>query len=151
MMGFIRTGIAFLLASVVGAVLVSAIATQINLAALAGVGAEISTAVRFEATLRDLSTFGPVIGPIMLIGYAIAFWVASLVIARAPGLRSFGYGLAGFVTVIVVMFAIKAYYALVFQSGITPVPASRTLVGLLLMAAGGAMGGLTFSALAARR
>ena len=144
-MGWIRIGISFLLAVIVGTVLVTVIATQVNLAALSGAGAEISTAVRLDATLRDLGGFAPVLGPILLIGYAIAFFVAHFIIRRAPGLHTFGYALAGFVTIVVTMYAIDAYYAVVFNSGITAVPASRTFLGLISMAVGGALGGGVFA------
>ena len=150
-MSWIRIGISFLLAVIVGTVVVTVIATQVNLAALSGAGAEIGLSVRLDATLRDLGGFAPILGPILLIGYCIAFWVAHLVIRRAPGLHTFGYALAGFVTIVVTMYAIDAYYAVVFNSGITAVPAARTFAGLLLMSAGGALGGVVFALGAPRR
>ena len=146
----LRTIIAFILAVLIGSALVTSIATQINLAALISAGAQISLPVRIEATLRDLANFFPLLAAILLIGYLIAFGVASKVIDHAPGLRTFGYVLAGFVTVIVVMLAIKGYYALELRSDITPVPASRTLLGLILMSLGGAGGGMVFALIARR-
>lgn len=145
-----RTILAFVLAVLVGALLVTAIATQINLASLTAIGAEVPLSVRADATLRDIVGFGPTIGPILLIGYLIAFGVAALVIRQLPHLRTFGYMLAGFVTIVVVMKAITFYYAIAMQSDITPVPASRELIGLMLMSLGGAGGGLTFALLARR-
>ncbi len=149
-MGFIRSVFAFLLAVIVGTVLVTLIATQINLAALGAAGAEISFAARLDTSLQDLGGFGLTLGPILLIGYAIAFLIAWLIIRLVPSLRTFGYVAAGFVTVIVVMQAITALFGAVFESNITPVAATRTLLGLFLMSTGGAIGGWTFAALARR-
>ncbi len=149
-MGFFRTLLAFLLAVIVGAIAVTAIAAQVNLAAIASVGAEVPLDVRIDATVTDLANFGPLIGVILLLGFGIAFPVARGIIGLIPSWRTFGYTLAGFVAVITVMLAIKAYYAFTLHSGITPVPASRTLLGMVLMGLGGALGGLTFAAVAKR-
>jgi len=149
-MGFARTGVAHIAAVLLTTVLVSAIATQINLSSLEDIGADISFAVRVSTTISDLAQFGPLLGGILLFGLTIAFAVAAAIIGRLPSLRNFGYTLAGFATIIAVLQAITFFFALQFDSGITPIPASRTMFGLLAMAFGGAAGGYFFARMTMR-
>ncbi len=150
-MGFTKIVFAYILAVVVGIVLVTAIATQITLQELVALGIDVPMGIRIESVVRDLEGFTPTLGPILVIGFLIAFLVAAAVIHFIPTWRTFGYTLAGFTTVIVMMMAITAFYAFQLHSNITPVPASRTLIGLLTMAVGGAIAGWTFAMVSARR
>ncbi len=138
----------YLIALLTGTVLVSVINTMIALQALIGIGADIPLAVRFDAIARDLAGFGPTLGILIALGFAIALPVAGLT-ARwlGPGWRSVGFFLAGVVAVIVMISAITIYYRAVLGSLITPVAASREISGLLLLSIGGGLAGLLFSRL----
>ncbi|MBN4046559.1 hypothetical protein JYU02_01015 [bacterium AH-315-P15] len=145
-MAFIRVVFAYGLAVVVGTILVTAAATQITLQELVALGIDIPMNVRLESTMRDLAGFSPTLAPLLVIGFLAAFLAAAMVIHFVPSWRTIGYTLAGFATIIVVMAAVKFFINMQLYSGITPVPAARTLAGLMIMAAGGALAGLTFAA-----
>ncbi|WP_291841966.1 hypothetical protein [Maricaulis sp.] len=147
-MNWLRTGASYLAAVVVGTVLVSLANTHVDLQALVRIGAEIPLPVRMDAITRDLVSFGPTLGALSAIGFAIAFPVAGLIAAwLGPAWRLFGFTLAGAVAIIVMISTITLYYRAVLNSLITPVAASRELSGLLTLSAGGALAGLLFAAL----
>ena len=139
---------AFLLAVLVGAVLVSIANTHVVLQALAAVGAEIPAGVRLDAIQRDLVGFGPTLAVLVLIAFLVAFPTAGLV-ARllGPGWRRLGYTLAGGTAIAVMMLAITAVYCQILGATVTPVASSRELQGLLTLALGGAAAGFLYASL----
>ena len=147
-MSLLRTGVSYLAAVLLGTVLVSIANTHVDLQALVRIGAEIPASVRVGAIVRDLGSFGPTLGALTAIGFAIAFPVAGL-IARwlGPAWRLFGFALAGAVAIIVMISAITIFYRAVLHSLITPVAASRQLSGLMTLSLGGALAGLVFARL----
>jgi len=147
-MPFLRTVFAFLIAVLVGTILVSLANTHIDLQALASVGAEIEMGVRMDAMMRDLLGFGPTLLMVLALGFIIAFPIASWASkALGPNWRCIGFTLAGGLAVIAVMTGITAFYGQVLASTITPVAASRELSGLLLLSVGGAIAGCVFAQL----
>ncbi|WP_417485804.1 hypothetical protein [Maricaulis sp.] len=144
----VRTVAIYLLAVLVGTVLVSLANTHVDLQALARIGAEIPLDVRTDASLRDLQGFAPTLLVLNLIGFAIAFPVAGWVSRwLGPNWRLFGFGLAGGLAVIVMITSITLVYQHLLGSTITPVAASRELSGLLTLALGGVLAGLLFASL----
>lgn len=139
--------IAYLAAVLIGGILTSLLSTQVVLHYLEIAGARIPPDVRLQATLTDLTGFGPTLLALTAIGYVIAFPTATL-ISRRIGLRTVGYGLSGFVTIMVMIHAIEIFYQTVLGSTITPIAAGRDLWGLAIIGLGGAAGGLVFAGLA---
>jgi hypothetical protein len=143
-----RTVIAFLLASIVGTLLVSLANTHIILGGLSAVGAEFSTEVRMEAILSDLAGLGPTLALLTMIGFLIAFPVAGYISRLlGPSWRRVGFTLAGGATIIVMMMAVKLFYSTIMDSVITPIASAREMSGLLTLAIGGAGGGFLFALL----
>ena len=145
LMALLRTMIVFLLAWVLGTVLISITSTHIILHGLIEVGATIPLDVRLDTVLRDLAGFGPTLGAITLIGFLIAFLFAAWVIRNFIPAPRIGYTLAGFTSIIVMMFAVYWFYYFDGMGAIHPVPAARTLPGLLSLAMGGAVAGFFFA------
>lgn len=147
-MSQLRTILVFLLATIVGTLLVSLANTQIILSGLSAVGAEFSTEVRLEAFLQDLAGLGPTLAILTLIGFLIAFPIAGYISRLlGPAWRRTGFTLAGAVTIIVMMVAVKAFYGAIMHSTITPIASARETSGLLTLAIGGAAGGFLFALL----
>lgn len=147
-MNRLRITASYLAAVLLGTFLVSLTNTHIDLQALVSIGAEIPLAVRLDAIGRDLAGFGPTLGALIAIGFAIALPVAGVIARRlGPGWRTIGFFLAGAVAVIVMISAITIYYRAVLGSLITPVAASREISGLLMLSLGGGLAGLLFARL----
>ncbi|WP_440223962.1 PQQ-dependent sugar dehydrogenase [Dokdonella sp. MW10] len=131
---------AFMLAAVATAVLASVLQTQLNLAAITALGAEVSGALRAWTTLEDLARFGPV-----MVGIAAGALLPAFVIAhRVVGVASRRSA---------VVFAVLAFAALwsVFglMRSVIPMPAipgTRDPWHHLFMALTGVAGGLTYVA-----
>jgi hypothetical protein len=151
MAGWIRTIIAYLAAVLFGGIAATLLSTQVVLLYLAGAGAEIPFAARSEAMLADLTGFAPTLIALTALGFLIALPVAAWISRALGGLRTFGYVLAGFVTIAVMVTAIEVFYQGVLGTEITPIAAARELWGLVVMALGGALGGWVFAALAPAR
>lgn len=150
MPGWIRLPLAYLAAVVIGGLATTILSTQIVLQYLINAGAVMPLEARMDATLADLTGFAPTLILLTAIGYLIAFPVARLVSQRIGGLRAFGYVLAGFVTLMVMIYAIEVFYQAVLASTITPIGSGRHLWGLLILGFGGALGGAVFARLAKR-
>lgn len=139
---FLRIVGAWLFAVIVATVLGSIVQTQFNLAALAGIGVDISAGLRVSTTFSDIfSGFTPtygiyVVAPALLVAFAIAWFVVPLL----PGSRMLWFTLAGGL-------AIGAGIPLV--NYLAPVAlligATRDVVCLVLMALAGAVAGMEFA------
>jgi hypothetical protein len=148
----VKTILSFFAAVLTGAFLVSIANTHVDLQALAGIGAEITPQVRVDAIQRDLIGFGPTLVLVLTLGFAIAFPVAgSIAGILGAGWRRFGFTISGGVAVIVIMLSIKAFYAQLMNSNMTPVASSRDVAGLLTLAIGGAAAGFLFASLTAKK
>jgi len=147
-MAVLRTLFLFLLALAAGTVLVSVANTHVVLQALARAGASIPTGVRLDAIRQDLLGFAPTLFVLILVGFAIAFPIASL-LARllGRGWRRLGFTLAGGAAIAAIMLGITAFYGQVLDATITPVASSRELPGLLTLCLGGAAAGFLFATL----
>lgn len=150
MPGWIRLPLAYLIAVLIGGLATTILSTQIVLQYLVNTGAEMPLTARHDATLADLTGFAPTLILLTAIGYLIALPVARFVSTRIGRLRTFGYVLAGFVTIMVMIYAIEVFYQAVLASTIAPIASGRDLWGLLILGFGGAIGGLVFAGLARR-
>ena len=143
-----RNVLVYLLALIIGTVLVSIANTHIVLEGLIGAGADVPTHVRIDAIKRDLIGFGPPLFALLAIGFAIAFpvagWLARLL---GPGWRRIGYALAGGAAVFTMINSITLYYSFVLDSTFTPVASGRDTTGLLVLSIGGMAAGLLFALL----
>ncbi len=131
----------WLLAVLIATVLGSIVQTQFNLAALTGLGVDISAATRLRATVHDLTGFTPLYGAVIAAAFLVALPLASWLARRWPGLRTGLYLLAGSLGILAALLLMAAVMP------ITPVAAARTLSGLLALAACGLVAGWTFATL----
>ncbi|WP_394693462.1 hypothetical protein [Hyphobacterium sp.] len=148
MPGWTRLVIAYGIAVLIGGIATTILSTQVVLQYLVNAGAGMPLNVRLDATLTDLAGFAPTLILLTAIGYLIAFPVARLISRQLGALRTFGYVLSGFVTIMVMIYAIELFYQTVLASTITPIGSGRDLWGLLIIGIGGALGGWVFALLA---
>lgn len=136
------TGV-FIFAVALVSVAGSLIQTQINLAALASVGAEISLADRLDTTLADLAGFAPIYALVVFSSLVLAFPLAAL-LGRfwLPQWRTGLFVLAG---------ASGLYVGFLMLNALTPPPtliaATRGTFGTLLLIACAGAGGWLYARL----
>jgi hypothetical protein len=138
---------AYLAAAVLTVVWGSVVQTQYNLAALTGIGAEIGPGVNLQATLTDIFsgfslTYG---GYIVLPALLVAFFVTWLVV-RLTGAPLFWFGLGGGLAILAGIPLVNWLSPLALLIG-----ANRDFSSVVLMAAGGAIGGVLFAWMTHRR
>lgn len=128
----------FLLAVFVTYVLAASAATQSVLARLQEMGIRITLDHRLAATGHDLIGMASSFLPLLALALLIAFLVTGLMYRWFNSWRVVLFAFAGAAAVILVHAGLK----LVFD--ITPVAAARTIGGLVIQAAAGAIGGLVY-------
>ncbi len=139
-MGFFRNVFAWVLAAMLGYLAASTFSTHFVLADLAALGAPITIQQRISTTLSDLLGTYQYLA-VILLGYAVAFFVASLVKAMLPMLGRIAYPVAG-------AFAIWAALSLMeWQYGTVPIGGGRSDIGFLFQILAGGIGGLAFEVL----
>lgn len=141
-MKFGRVLMAWLAATIVTAATGSIVQTQFNLAAIAALGAPAPLPLRLQATLHDLVGFAPAFAGITAAGFLAAFLVAGLLLRFWPGRRVALYTLAGAAAITTAILLMNAMLP------VTGIAATRTLPGIIALAAAGALGGYAFAALA---
>jgi hypothetical protein len=139
-----RRGIGFVLAVIVASLWASVVQTQFNLAALVELGASVPAGVRWQTTLHDIAGFGPLFAAVASVAFALAFALAAGLARRAPRARGVLLTLAGWLGLIVAVRLIDA-----FVPPPVLIAATRSIVGLLAMTAGGALAGGLFARVAA--
>lgn len=132
----------WLLAALLSGGLGTVIQTQVNLHAIAALGAPVPPAVRLSATGTDLLGFAPLWAVLCAVAFLPAFPVASWLAARVPG-RCVAplHALAGGAAVMVMLLVMEAVLP------VMPVAAARTPPGMLAMALPGLAGGWLFARL----
>lgn len=133
----------FILAVVLVSVAGSLVQTQINLAALASIGAEISLADRLDTTLADLAGFAPIYALVVFSSLVLAFPVAAL-LGR--------FWLAKWRTGLFVLAGASGLYVgFLMLNALTPPPtliaATRGAFGTLLLVACSGAGGWFYARL----
>lgn len=128
----------FVLAVLLAAAWASVVQTQFNLAGLTALGAEIPSALRMQTTGFDLTGFGPFFAAIAAVTFLVAFPIAHRL--GRGGSRLGWFAFAGFVGLVV---AIKGIDMMVPPPVL--IAATRSLVGLVAVAFGGALAGLLYA------
>ncbi len=132
----------WLLAATLCGALGSIIQTQINLHAIAALGAPVPPGVRLSATGADLLGFAPIWAVLCAVAFLPAFPVADWLAAKLPGRYVAPlHALAGGATVMVMLLVMEAVLP------VMPVAAARTPLGMLAMALPGLAGGWLFARL----
>jgi hypothetical protein len=119
--------------------------TQFNLAELQALGADVSLGSRFQTIWQDVIGFGPLYALVVAAAFGLAFPIAGWLARRWTALRGFWFVLAGFTALIAAIRLVDA---------LTPPPvliaATRSHLGLLVLASGGALAGWIYVRLARR-
>ncbi len=136
-----RLILGFLVAVVLTVIWGSIVQTQYNLAALTGIGTDIGPGTNLRATFTDIFsgfslTYG---GYIVVPSLLVAFIVAWLVVRRT-GAPLLWFGLAGGLAILAGIPLVNWLSPLALLIG-----ATRDLSCTVLMAAGGALGGILFA------
>lgn len=137
--GWSRRLLAFAAALVIAAVWGSLVQTQFNLQLLLPF-VDVPARVRALTTLQDLAGFAPLYALMLLVAWLPAFAVAMLLARALPAMRTPLYALAAGVAMIA---AVK-----ITDAAVPPpvlIDATRSLEGLLSMAAGCVLGGALFA------
>lgn len=134
-----RRILAFIAAVVVTEVTIALVNAHSVMARLGELGVEISLATRLATYAQDVAGIAGTFVPVLAIGFGIAFAVAWAVVRwLLPGWRAVGYPLAGVVCMGVVLWGLGQIFLT------HPVPASRSLAGMLLVLACGGLGGWVY-------
>ena len=137
-----RIPLAWLGATLVTAATGSILQTQFNLAAIQAAGAPVPFGLRLQATLQDLVGFAPMLAGIAAAAFLVAFVVADPLVRRWPRHRDGLYTLAGAVAVAAPILLMNVLLP------ITVIGATRSLPGVVALAAAGALGGRVYAWLA---
>jgi hypothetical protein len=135
--------LALLVAVAATSVVASLVQTQINLASLSALGAEIDVATRVAASGHDVMSFAPTLAVLVTLGFLLAFSVAALLSRLWPARRRLLHTLAGLTAVA----AILGLMALALP--VTAVAAARGWGGFIAISLCGALGGWVFAQLRA--
>lgn len=114
--------------------------TQINLAALTKLGAEIPFSLRLDVSVQDLLGFGPVYFAMVFAAFIPAFLLAHFLTRFFPQSRYLIFIVAGAVALLVTFKLVDAFAPMP-----TLIAATRDIGGIALMMAGGALGGWMFA------
>jgi drug/metabolite transporter (DMT)-like permease len=131
---------AWVAAVIVAAGWASVVQTQLNLAGLQALGAEVPFALRMRTTGQDLLGFAPLFAAVAAVAFALAFPLAARLARARPRRRPAWYALAGLLALVVAIRLVDA---------VTPPPvliaATRGLPGLLLVCVGGGFAGAVYA------
>ena len=112
--------------------------SQGNIAAVTGLGFDVTMSQRLGAIVHDVSGMTDIYLPLVAVSLLLGLPVAFAVVRKNPHLRMIGYVLAGFVALLAMHVIMKAVLGL---SGIAP---TRTILGLLAQGVAGGIGGYLF-------
>jgi hypothetical protein len=112
--------------------------SQGNIAAVTGLGFDVTMSQRLGAIVHDVSGMTDIYLPLVAVSLLLGLPVAFAVVRKNPHLRMIGYVSAGFVALLAMHVIMKAVLGL---SGIAP---TRTLWGLLAQGVAGGIGAYLF-------
>lgn len=112
--------------------------SQGNIAAVTGLGFDVTMSQRLGAIVHDVSGMTDIYLPLVAVSLLLGLPVAFAVVRKNPHLRMIGYVSAGFAALLAMHVIMKAVLGL---SGIAP---TRTLWGLLAQGVAGGIGGYLF-------
>lgn len=145
-MQFIRLVFGYGLAAAVTTALAAAFHTQMVIKALEQSGASISMDQRLGMTAGDLVGLAPQFGAVIAIGLLAGFIIAALLKRVLTPLAPIAYPLAGAAAVGVALTVMSMAF-----DGITPIAGARSTLGFALQCLAGAVGGLVFALVGARK
>ena len=137
---FMLTSVCFVQAVLIATVMGCIAQTQINLAALIKLGAEIPLELRLDVTIQDLLGFGPVYFAMVFTAFIPALLFAHFLARRWPHLSYLIFVFAGALSLLLTFKLADAFAPMP-----TLIAATRDIVGTLLMMSGGALGGWFFA------
>lgn len=135
----LRVMFGWVIAVVMTVVLGSIIQTQFNLAAIAGLGVEISLMTRLGTIWHDVVNFTPAYAILVTLAFAVAWPVAALLQRWLPGHRNLLFVLAGFSAIGVLIVVMNRALP------VTGIAATRDAAATLLLAAAGAFAGWLYA------
>lgn len=138
---FVKTLLAWFLASLFAYLLASLVATQSVVAQLMGMGIPISLGERLQMSAKDLAGMSQMLLPLIAAGFLVALSTAGLLSRWKPGWRVYLFVLAGFIALITIHTALEMMF------DITLVAVARSPTGQLLQGLAGAAGGWLFTRL----
>lgn len=142
----VRKIIAFITGAVLTAILMIAVSTQNTFAGLRDLGASAGLEQQLKTTINDILGTGPILIPIVALGFIVALPCAGFVARRLPKLRGIIYFVAGMVCIFVVLFGMQmAFFGTPLMQG-----AREPLWMFLTMLCGG-IGAWLFSRLTRTR
>ena len=112
--------------------------SQGNIAAVTGLGFDVTMSQRLGAIVHDVSGMTDIYLPLVAVSLLLGLPVAFAVVRKNPHLRMIGYVSAGFVALLAMHVIMKAVLGL---SGIAP---TRTILGILAQGVAGGIGGYLF-------
>jgi|AntAceMinimDraft_5_1070358.scaffolds.fasta_scaffold01051_10 hypothetical protein len=136
---------AFFPAVLLAYVLASILFTQTILAAVQGMGLEVSAGMRLATTVDDLVGMSSSYLPLILVAFILGLPVAAGLTRLLPAHRALLFTLAGFVAIVALHSIMKAVL------GVSGIAATRTLPGLLAQGLAGAVGGCCYHLLSRPR
>lgn len=141
--GFLRTSahvlMALAAAVVCTAALASIVQTQVNLAALSKLGADITVGTRLHSSWFDLYSFAPTFAALVAAAFIPAFCVRAILMRWLPHAGLWLAIAAGAAAIWTMLFLMQQLLGLHVIAG------ARTAVGLVLMIATGALGGWVYA------
>lgn len=147
-MAIVRIIIGFLLAVIAATLAGAALQTLAVGSSLAGAGAAIDLPTRLDMAAADVAGLAPSYGPVIAIGFAVAFAVAALARRALKTAAIIAYPLAGGVAIAVALILMPVFLDL---GGLVPLAGTRGVFGFALQCAAGAFGGLVFALIAVRK
>jgi hypothetical protein len=143
---FLGIRLAIFLSAVLVAYLLAAItATQSVVSSLGEMGVPVSFPERLSMTMNDIGGMAGMFLPMVTFGMLVAFMATALICRYRNQWRVPLYIIAGATALVCIHLALNLAFS------ITPVAIARTTGGLLLQAAAGAAGGLTYVLLSRAR
>ncbi len=136
MVNFFRTLTLLIVATLVTYVVATVFVSQFNLNTLANLGIEIGLAQRFDSAIADLVGMLSAYLPLIFVALMLGFGFTHFVLGRFITLTLIWYVAAGFVSILVL------HFALFMVLDVSPIAPTRSTFGLLSQALAGAIGGL---------
>ncbi|WP_406672141.1 hypothetical protein [Natronospira sp.] len=127
-----------LAATAVTAALGSLVQTQFNMNAIAALGAPVDMWTRVVVSVQDLTGFAPLWGVLVGISLLLAFAVAAGISRLKPDVAGWLYPIGGLAALLTLLGLLHGLLPM------TPIAATRSLSGTLLMALPGLVGGWLF-------
>lgn len=135
----IRRIVAFIVAALVAFIAASLIHTQIILAGLSDLGADVPLSLRVSTSFADLIGLAPAFGPVVAIALLLGLLVAGFARRFIPLPRPLAFAIAGAGALA------TALWLMHLSFDITPIASARTTGGLLALCLAGAVGGVVFA------